>query len=206
MLVVARPGGVDRAGRHVDDNGRLFVAGESDGDRIGAEHSFGAPERRNELGRVGHGPADQVALQRFQWIVTGDAEVIGVAHADPTGAVLLRFVHGDFIGLWSYDQTETVITVHRRDAAFLPNDFYLRLRIDPAQLEHFDIGVQARHAMGVDAAEIASQQNVGSLARIGIDYAKMLKNFHAKIVEILGREVLRLGLGGHECSGAVEVH
>jgi hypothetical protein len=46
--------------------------------------------------------------------------------------------------------------------------------------------MQTRYTMGVDAAEIASEQNVSGLARIGIDYAEILKNFQAKIVEVLG--------------------
>ena len=44
----------DCAGCHINDDGRLFVTGKSNGERVGAKHSLRAPERRDEFGRVGH--------------------------------------------------------------------------------------------------------------------------------------------------------
>src|SRR3989441_13354379 len=62
------------------------LTGETDGDGVGAEHALGAPQRRDELGGIGHSPADEVAFQGFQDVVAGDAVMIGVLHADPAGA------------------------------------------------------------------------------------------------------------------------
>src|SRR5580704_16750910 len=54
------------ASSHVNHDGWLFFSGESDGDGIGAEHALHAPERRDELGGIGHGPTDHVALESLQ--------------------------------------------------------------------------------------------------------------------------------------------
>src|SRR5713226_10628256 len=41
------------AGGQVNHDGRLFLAGETDGDGVGAQHAFGAPQRRDQFGRIG---------------------------------------------------------------------------------------------------------------------------------------------------------
>src|ERR1700682_367631 len=38
------------AGGHVNHNGRLFLAGETDGNGVSAEHAFSSPQRRDQLG------------------------------------------------------------------------------------------------------------------------------------------------------------
>ena len=73
----------DGAGRHIDHDGRLFVTWKGDGDRIGAEHSFCAPQGRHELCRIGHSPADEISLKRLQRVVAGDTKMIRIAHAHP---------------------------------------------------------------------------------------------------------------------------
>jgi len=91
------------AGRHVDDDRRFLIGGKGDGDRIGAEHALRAPERRDQFGRVGHRPADQISFQCLERIIAGEAEMVRVAHADPAGAMLPGFVHRDFVRLRSDD-------------------------------------------------------------------------------------------------------
>src|SRR4029077_9158023 len=86
-----------RAGGHVNHDGWLLLTGKCDGDRVGAEHALRAPQRGDQFGCVGHRPSDQVVLEGFKNIVAGDPEMIGVAHAHPSGAAFLRHLHGDAI-------------------------------------------------------------------------------------------------------------
>ena len=92
-----------RAGGHIDDDGRLFIAGKGNRDGVCSEHSLRAPKRGDELGGISHRPADEVPLERLQGIVTRKAEMIGVAHTDPTGAMPLGFVHGNAVGFGTHD-------------------------------------------------------------------------------------------------------
>ena len=53
--------------------------------------------------------------------------------------------------------------------------------IDSAQLKHFEIGMQARHAVGVDAAQVASGQDVGGLFGVVFRHAEMHEHLSGKI-------------------------
>ena len=139
---------------HVDHDGWLFFSGESDGDGIGAEHALHAPQRRDQAGGIGHGPADQIALESLQDVVAGDAEMIGVADADPAGAGFFRHVHGDAIRMGTDNKAEPVVAVDRRGAHRGANDFDFRIGIDVAFAEHADIAIETGYAMRIDAAEI----------------------------------------------------
>ena len=96
---------------HIDHDGRLVLAGEGDGDRVGAEPALGAPQGRDQTGETGHGPADQVAIERLQDVVAGNAEMVGVAHADPAGTGFLRHVHGHTICLRTHNQAQAVVAI-----------------------------------------------------------------------------------------------
>src|SRR2546427_2994633 len=49
--------------------------------------------------------SNQIALQRLQNVVTGNAEMICIAHADPARAAFLGHVHGDAVRLRSEEHT-----------------------------------------------------------------------------------------------------
>jgi len=171
------------AGSHVNHNGRLFLAGEGDGDGVGAQHAFHAPEGRDQAGGVGHGPADQVAFQRLENIVAGDAEMICIAHTDPAGAGFVRHVHGDAIRLRADNEPEAVVAIdgggtqrrsHRGDSGF---------RIDVAFAEHSKIAIEPGDAMRINAAQIRGGQHIGSLRGVFLGHAKVEKDARTEFAQ-----------------------
>ena len=110
--------------------------------------------------------------------------------------MLFGFVHGDLIRFWSYHQTQTIIAVDGCHARFLANNLDLRSRIDSAQFEHFEIGMQTRHAVRVDAAKVASRQDVGGLFGIRFWDAEMHEHLSGKIPKVSIRKYLQICLVG----------
>src|SRR5712664_551106 len=72
-----------RASSHVDDNRRFVFSRKRDGDRIRAQYPLRAPQRSDQLRRVGHGHANHVALQCFQDVITSNPIMIAIPDADP---------------------------------------------------------------------------------------------------------------------------
>jgi len=107
---------------------------------------------RDERRRVRHCPADEIALERLEHVPAGDPVVIAVADADPAAAGRERLLHGDGVRLWADHEAETVIAVDGRRARGLADDPDIRARIDPPELKHVEIRVQARDPVGVDPA------------------------------------------------------
>src|SRR6266446_3718916 len=178
-------------GSHVNHNGRLFLAGEGDGDGIGAQHALHAPEGRDQASGVGHGPADQVALQRLEHVVAGDAEMICVSNADPAGPGFVRHFHGDAIRLRADHQAQSVVAIdgggtqrrsHRGDSGF---------RIDMAFAEHSKIAIEPGDAMRIDAAQIRASEYVGSLRGVFLGHAKVEKDARTEFAQSI--DVKNLG-------------
>jgi hypothetical protein len=71
--------------------------------------------------------------------------MVGVTNAHPAGAVLLGFVHGNFICLGSHDQPESIVAIHSRHAGFLPDNLDGGFGINLTQ--HLEISVQPCHAV-----------------------------------------------------------
>src|SRR4030095_10684668 len=140
------------AGGHIDYDGRLFVAWESDGDGIRTKHSLCAPQRSHELGGVGHGPADEISLKSFQRIIARDSKMVRIANAHPTRAELFCLFHSDLIRLGADNQTQTIVPIDSCHAGFFSDDSYIGLGIDSAQLQHIEVSVQPRYAVGIDAS------------------------------------------------------
>src|SRR5579872_4647056 len=135
---------------HVDHDGWLFFAGESDGDGIGAEHALHAPERSDEAGGVGHGPADEIAFESLENVVAGDAEMVGVADADPAGAGFRGHVHGDAIRMGTYDETKAVVAVDGGGAHGGADCGDFGLWVNVAFTEHADVAIEACYAVGIE--------------------------------------------------------
>ena len=70
------------------------------------------------------------------------------------------------------------------------------LRIDSAQFEHFEIGMQTRHAVRVDAAKVASRQDVGGLFGVRFWDAEMHEHLSGKIPKVSIRKYLQICLVG----------
>jgi len=191
------------ASGHVDDDWGFFVSRKCDGDRVGSEHSLRAPKRCDELGRVGHRPADKIALERLQWVVASDAEVVCVADTDPAGAVLLGFVHGDAICLWPDDETQTVVAIDRCHTGFLAGNFYLRPRIDSAQFEHLEIGMEPGDAVRIYSPQVALRQNIRCLVGISFRHTEIPEHFGGEVAQIISRVRDRLVFVIHR--GRIEV-
>jgi hypothetical protein len=155
--------------------------------RVGSEHSLRTPKRCDELGRVGHRPADKIALERLQWVVASDAEVVCVADTDPAGAVLLGFGHGDVVCLWPDDETQTVVAIDRRHTGFLAGNLYLRPRIDSAQFEHLEIGMEPGDAVRIYSPQVALRQDIRCLLGIGFRHAEIHEHFGGEIAQMISR-------------------
>jgi len=161
------------AGGHVDDDRRLILAGKRDGDRIGAQHPFRAPQRSDQLGGIGHGPADEVTFECFQNIVAGNSVVIGVLHAYPAGAEALGHVHGKAIGVGTDNEAKPIVAIDGGCAGRGAHHFDFRQWIDAAELQHLEVSVQPGHAVGVDSAQVRGRENVGGLGSVHFGHPEM---------------------------------
>ena len=94
--------------------------------------------------------------------------MIGVADADPARADRLGLLHRDLVGLGPDDEAQAVVAIDGRRARRLANDLHHRPRIDPATVEHLEIGVQPGNAVRLDPTEVARRQHVGGQPRVGL--------------------------------------
>lgn len=184
------------ASGHVNHDSRLFFAGESDSDGIGAEHALHAPKGRDQAAGIGHGPADHVVLESLENVIAGDAEMVGVADADPAGACLFRHVHGEAIRMWADNKAETVIAIHGGGAQRGTHDGDFWLGIDEPLVEQTKITVEAGYAVRIDAAKIGGSENVGGLDGVVFGDAEMKKDARAEFAQGFGWENFGLD-GGH---------
>src|SRR5258707_12353324 len=104
--------------------------------------------------------------------------------------MVVGLVHGALIRLRSDDEAQAVIAVDGGDADFFPDDFNIRFGIDSTQLKHFEIGMQTRDAVGVDAAKVTSRQDVGGLFGIRLWDAEMHEHLSGKIPKVSIRKYL----------------
>ncbi len=114
--------------------------------------------------------------------------MIGVLHADPAGAEALGHVHGEAIGVRTDDKAEAVITIDRGGAGRRTKHFDFRQGIDAAQREHVEIAMQAGNAVGVNAAQIRSGEDIGSLGRIHFGNTEMDKHASAELAQCFDGE------------------
>src|SRR5260370_10227373 len=180
------------AGCHVDHDGWLFLGGKSDGNGIRAEHALRAPQRRDQLGGVGHGHTDEVALKRFQHIVPGETEMIAVADADPARAGFFGHVHGNFIRLRPDNKAEAVVAIDACGTRGRTQDFDLRRWIDEAFAEQIDITGQTSHAVRIDAAQIGAGQPIAPLHSVSFGHPETQEDASAELAQHLDGKYLGL--------------
>lgn len=183
-------------GRHVDDDRRLLEAGERDREWIRAEHPLRAPERRDGRGRVRHGPADQIALERLEHVVARDAVVIRVPDAHPAAADGEGFLHGDRVRLRADDESEAVAAVYGRRARRFAHDGDFRLGIDPLRPQHVEVGVKPRDAVRVDAAQIGCLEDGRGRSRVVLGDPEVAEDTDGELEELLRRKDLCVGHRG----------
>src|SRR5260370_32820987 len=144
---------------------------------------------------MAHGPADQVAFQRLQNVITGDAVMIGVLHADPTGAESLGHVHSEAIGVRADNKAEAIVAIDGGGAGRGAQHFDLWPWIDAAQSEHVEITVQTGNAVRVNTAQVRGGEDFGGLGRIILGNTEMQKNAVAEIAQRFDGENFGLHFG-----------
>ena len=90
--------------------------------------------------------------------------------------MLCGFIHGNLVCLGADDQSPSRCRRRRWRRWLLADILMFGVGIDPAQLQHFKIGVQPGDAVGVDAAQIASGEHVGGLLGVCARHAKVHEN------------------------------
>ena len=112
-------------------------------------------------------------------------EVVRVADADPPRADRLRLVHRDGVRLGADDQPEAVVAVHGRRARQLADDADIRPRVDPAEGQHVEVGVQPGDAVRVDAPEVARRPARRRPAGVGARHAEVPEDTRGELVQTL---------------------
>src|SRR6267378_8358554 len=181
-----------RTSSHVDHNRRLIFSGKGDSNRVSAQHAFRAPQRRHQFGGIGHRPANHVALQGLQHVVTGDTVVIGIADADPAGTGLFGHVHCNFICLRANDQAQTIVAIDGGSAQRRAQNLDLRRRINQTFAEQIKVTRKTRHAMRIDTAQVSRSEHVGSLLRVRLGHTEVKKDASAELAQYLNGKYLDL--------------
>src|SRR5262249_43429802 len=126
-----------------------------------------------------------------------DPVVVGVADGDEGRARRLGLGHGHLIGPRADDQAEAVVAVHGRGGRELADDADVRPRVDLADGEQVEVGMQPGDAVRVDPAEVADRENIGGHRGVGRRDAEVLKRPCAKLAQALDGEVA--DVVGHRC-------
>ena len=76
----------------------------------------------------------------------------------------------------------------------------LRPGVDPAEGQHVEVGVQPRHAVRVDAPQVARRQHVGGLPGVGLGDAEVPEDPRGELARAArwGRSAVSSG-DGHRC-------
>src|SRR5260370_24508110 len=121
--------------------------------------------------------------------------MIGVLHADPTGAESLGDVKGEAIGVRADNKAEAIVAIDGGGAGRRAQHFDLWAWIDAAQSEHVEITVQAGDAVRVNTAQVGGGENFGGLGRIVLGNTEMQKHAVAEIAQRFDGENFGLYFG-----------
>src|SRR5260370_4678718 len=109
--------------------------------------------------------------------------MIGVLHADPTGAESLGHVHSEAIGVRADNKAEAIVAIDGGGAGSGAQHFDFRPWIDAAQGEHVEVTVEAGDAVRVDNEQVRGGEDFGGLGRIVLGNTEMQKHAVAEIAQ-----------------------
>src|SRR5438034_100381 len=121
--------------------------------------------------------------------------MIGVLHADPTGAETLGHVHGEAVGVRADDEAEAIVAIDGGGAGRRAQHFDLWPWINAAQGKHVEVAVQAGDAVGVDTAQVRGGEDFGGLSRIVLGNTEMQKHAVAEMAQGFDGENFDLHFG-----------
>src|SRR5580692_4898955 len=176
---------------HINHNGWLVLARECDCNGIRTEHALHAPQRGNDGRCIGHCPPDHVVGDRLEYVVAGDAEMIGVHDGNPTGSRFLCQVDGHLIRARAYHQTEAVIAINGRGTWRRSQKFDLRFGINQALANLANVAAHTRHAVRVDTSQVCGNEHISGLRSVAFRQTKIDEHASAELVQRFRRK--RLG-------------
>ena len=145
----------------VNDEIEIFVGGDADGQRVGAEHTFHT--ERGCYGRtcVGAGDADATCFCGHACIVACNAVVGGVTNRNHTHAVGLCLFDRHAHGFVTDDLSHAVVTVHNCGAGSLADDLKIGYGLLNAVIDAVDINrFEAVDTVGFDTSAVGFKKNV----------------------------------------------
>ena len=174
----------DHSGGRVKEKG-IGLGGHRQRDGVGADHGHtGISGHHNGLA-VGHGHADQPLIAGHFGIVTGNAEMVGIADGHDGHAGLLRLCDGQLHGLMAHQLTHGVVRVDYGGNRRFVDDFGLGVNVDHALLNALVIAHQALHAVALDAVQVRQQQHVADDPGFAFAETKLLERIHAEGVQLV---------------------
>ena len=163
--------GHDR-GRDIEHHRRFLAGGNSDRQRIGAEHRFSTAGKRHVVGiRDSRIKTHHVGLQRQRGIDPRRAGVTGHAAPDPGNTAFARELNRGFRSTGHHQMTHAIVAVDERGRRRCAVDRNVGPGIGRTELQTLDILHQAEHAMRIGADEICLEHEPRNFSRVILRHA-----------------------------------
>jgi hypothetical protein len=153
--------------RHVEHDRRLFLGRNGDCDGICAEQVLGrTPGRQMVVAADREIKPDHVVGERHHGVERRRAGVVAHPRAHPGDACAFRLLDRRHGGKAHDEVADAVVAVDEGGGRPLPHDTDIGTRLDPARLEAPQIERQADHAVGIAAAQIGLDHQIGDNVRV----------------------------------------
>ena len=159
-----------------------LVGGHAQGQRVGAEHALHAPGGSHRGPGVGARHAHAAGLRGHGGVVARDAVVAGVAGDHHAHAVGLGLFDGKLHAPVADHLAHAVVAVHHRRGGGVFDDLKARHGVLDPGLDTVQVdGLEAVHAVGLDAPPVRLQQVVRAERRVLRRYAAAREDLRHKI-------------------------
>ena len=153
--------------RHVEHDRRFFLGRNGDCDRIGAEQVLGrTPGRQMVVTADREIEPDHVMGERHHGIERRRTRVVAHPRAHPGDACAFRLLDRRHGGKAHDQVADAVVAVDEGGGRPLLHDSDIGTRVDSARLEASQIERQANHAVGIAAAQIGLDHQIGDNLRV----------------------------------------
>jgi len=161
-----------------------LVAGESEHERVGAEHGLDGPGGSDGRTGVGAAEADAALLGSHETVVASDTEVGGVTGDNETKTVLLSLVDSHLHALDRDDHTHTVVTINDGGGGSLLHNLEVGDGVETALADAVVVDeLETLDTVGVHTATIGSDEDLTADLSILLGDALGLENVDHELLE-----------------------
>ena len=172
---------------NVEDEGKVAVSGDGDGDRVISEQRNLSAGRCQARAGNRHADADEVLFESHTGKKSRGAEVPGSACRRRCRPRTPRLGHTLDHGESPHELSESAVTIYAGETRSFVDDLDLWCRIRDLLAELPDVAPEAHAPVAVDAAQIRLQQRLGDEESISISHAPVCENAMTDSSDLISR-------------------